>query len=124
MTKHYSFIVTTPDHGGADSMVKPAQLDEALLEAVDFGLLVPGETVRATIYERLETAHGIKREQIPEKLPAFHQALRELVGSVANVLERVIAKNLYSRLGLSFVKHEDWTLVDYVDHAKRSLRGD
>jgi hypothetical protein len=124
MTKHYSFIGTTPDHGGADSMVKPAQLDEALLEAVDFGLLVPGEIVRATIYERLETVYGIKREQIPEKLPVFHQALQELVRSAAKVIERVIAKNLYSRLGQSFVNHENWTLVDYVDHAKRSLRGD
>jgi hypothetical protein len=124
MTKHYSFIVTTPDHGGAYSMVKPVQLDEALLEAVDFGLLVPGEIVRATIYERLETVYGIKREEIPEKLPVFHQALQELVRSVANVLERVIAKNLYSRLGQNFVNHENWTLVDHVDHAKRSLRGD
>jgi hypothetical protein len=115
--------MATPGQGEANSMVKLAQLDEALLEAVDFGLLVPGETVRATIYERLETVYGIKREEIPEKLPAFHQALRELVGSVANVLERVIAKNLYSRLGLSFVKHEDWTLVDYVDHAKKSAGG-
>jgi hypothetical protein len=53
MTKNYSFIVTTPDHGGACSMVKPVQLDEALLEAIDFGLLVPGEIVRATIYERV-----------------------------------------------------------------------
>jgi hypothetical protein len=36
----------------------------------------------------------------------------------------VIAKNLYSRLGQNFVNHENWTLVDHVDHAKRSLRGD
>jgi hypothetical protein len=118
MTKHYSFIVTTPDHGGAYSMVKPVQLDEALLEAVDFGLLVPGEIVRATIYERLETVYGIKREEIPEKLPVFHQALQELVRSVANVLERVIAKNLYTRLELDFTHHDGWTLVDYVNHAK------
>jgi hypothetical protein len=116
--------MATPSQGEANSMVKPAQLDEALLEAIDFGLAVPGEIVRETIYERLETVYGIKREQIPEKLPAFHQALQELVRSVAKVIERVIAKNLYSRLGQSFVNHENWTLVDYVDHAKRSLRGD
>jgi hypothetical protein len=124
MTKHYSFIGTTPDHGGAYSMVKPVQLDEALLEAVDFGLLVPGEIVRATIYERLETVYGIKREEISEKLPAFHQALQELVRSVANVLERVIAKNLYTRLGQRFVNHEDWTLIDYVGDLKRFAGGD
>lgn len=105
-------------------MVKLSRLDDALLEAVDFGLAVPGEIVRETIYERLETAYGIKRVEIPEKLPAFHQALRELVRSVANVMERVIAKNLYTRLGQSFVNHEDWTLIEYVADLKRSVGGD
>jgi hypothetical protein len=103
-------------------MARPVQLDEALLEAVDSGLLVPGEIVRETIYERLETVYGIKREEIPEKLPAFHQALLGLTRSVANVLERVIAKNLYTRLGLSFVNREDWSLVDYVNHVKERMR--
>jgi len=100
-------------------MAKPVQLDEALLEAIDSGLLVPGEIVRETIYERLETVYGIKREEIPEKLPAFHQALRDLTRSVADVMERLIARNLYSRLGLSFVNHENWSLIDYVNHARK-----
>jgi hypothetical protein len=99
-------------------MVKLSRLDEALLEAIDYGLAVPGKIVRETIYERLETTYGIKREEIPEKLPVFHQALQELVRSVANVLERVIAKNLYSRLELNFTHHDGWTLVDYVSYAK------
>jgi hypothetical protein len=103
-------------------MAKPVQLDEALLEAVDFGLLVPGEIVREAIYERLETVYGIKREQIPEKLPAFHQALQELVRSAAKVIERVITKNLYSRLELNFTHHDGWTIVDYVNHAKESKK--
>jgi len=103
-------------------MARPVQLDEALLKAIDSGLLVPGEIVRETIYERLETVYGIKREEIPEKLPAFHQALLELTRSVANVMERIIAKNLYSRLGLSFVSREDWTLIDYVSHVKERMR--
>jgi len=116
--------MATPDKGGTYSMAKLFRLDEALLEAIDFGLAVPGKIVRETIYERLETAYGIKREEIPGKLPVFHQALQELLRSVANVLERVIAKNLYIRLGQSFVNHEDWTLVDYVNDVKRSVRGD
>jgi len=105
-------------------MVKLSRLDEALLEAVDFGLAVPGEIVRETIYERLETVYGIRREEVPEKLPVFHKALQELVRSVADVLERVIARDLYTRLGQSFVNHENWTLVEYVNDVKRSVRGD
>jgi hypothetical protein len=102
---------------------KPVQLDEALLEAIDYGLLVPGEIVRETIYERLETVYAVKREEIPQKLSVFDQALRELTRSVANVMERLIAKNFYSRLGLSFVSHEDWSLIDYVNYAKEMMKG-
>jgi hypothetical protein len=114
--------MATPDEGGSYSMVKLSRLDEALLEAIDFGLAVPGEIVRETIYERLETVYGIKREEVPEKLPVFHQALQELVRSVADVMERVIAKSLYSRLGLNFTQRDSWTIVDYVNHAKEAKR--
>jgi hypothetical protein len=103
-------------------MAKSLRLDEALLEAIDSGLLVPGEIVRETIFERLETVYGIKREEIPQKLPAFHEALLELTRSVANVMERVIARYLYSSLDLSFVNREDWSIIDYVNHAKEMMR--
>jgi len=90
----------------------------ALVEAVDYGLLAPGEIVRATICEHIERRYHIKREQIPEKLDAFHKALQELMGTGANVVRRLIAKNLYRRLGLDFKEHENWTLLDYVAHAQ------
>jgi len=38
-------------------------------------------------------------------------------------MEKFIVRNLYRRLGLSFEKHDGWTLVDYVNHAKASARG-
>jgi hypothetical protein len=98
------------------------ELREALLHAVDEALLVPGEIVRTTIYERIETTYEIKRQGIPEKLEAFDSALRELLGAGSPVMERLIAKNLFSRLGLNFTRHDGWTLVDYVNHAKRAKR--
>jgi len=103
-------------------MVQRAELREALLEAVDHGLLVPGEIVRAAIYARIENSYELKREEIPEKLEAFHRALEDLLGKGVTVMEKLIAKNLYSRLGLNFVEHANWTLVDYVNHAKRVER--
>ena len=101
-------------------MTQRAELRKALLEAVDHGLQVPGEIVRAAIYDRIEKSYGLKREEIPERLEAFHNALEDLLGRSAKVMERVIAKSLYSRLELNFTAHDSWTLVDYVDHAERS----
>jgi hypothetical protein len=100
-------------------LAQRASLGEALLEAVDYGLVVPGEIVRAAIYDRIEKSYGLKREEIPEKLEAFHGALEDLLGKGAKVMERLIAKNLYSRLGLNFTEHANWSIVEYVNHARR-----
>ena len=101
---------------------QPANLEKILLEAVDEGLLVPGEIVRAAIYERLERSYQIKREEIPEKLETFHRALKDLLGAGDKVMEKLIAKSLYRRLKLNFTQHDGWTIIDYVNHAKETKR--
>jgi hypothetical protein len=101
-------------------MGESSDLGKVLLEAVDEGLLVPGEIVRAAVYERLERSYQIKQGEIPERLEAFHQALQDLLGVGDKVMEKLIAKNLYRRLKLNFTEHNGWTLVDYVNHVKGS----
>ena len=93
---------------------------DVLLQSIDDGLLVPGEIVRAAIYNRVERSYQTRREEIPEKLELFHKALRDLLAAGGEVLERLIAKNLYRRLDLNFNQHENWTLLDYVDEAKKA----
>ena len=99
-------------------MREPAVFRDALPEAVDCGLMVLGEIVRQAIYERIEKDHGLKRTEIPERLEAFHTALGSMLGVSAKTVEKLIAKNLYQRLGLNFTPHNDWTLADYVNHAR------
>jgi hypothetical protein len=93
---------------------------KALAEATDYGLLALGEIVRATIYERIERNYQVKRDEISEKLEVFHKALQGLLGAGAKVIEKQIAKNLYSQLDLNFIERADWTIVEYFDHAKKA----
>jgi len=99
------------------------QFDSAVLETVDEGLRILGEAVKPAIYYHLETHHKVNREEIPEKLETFHKALEGLFGFGAKPIEKLIAKKLYSKLGLSFEPHEDWTLIDYVKDAKKAKGG-
>jgi len=101
-------------------MTESSGLKEALLHAIDDGLAVPGEIVRTAIYDRIERSYQLRREEIPDHLETFHKAFQDLLGASAKVMEKIIAKNLYGRLKLSFTEHDGWTLVDYVNHAKRS----
>ena len=93
-----------------------------LVQAVDYGLLALGETVRETIYHRMQATRGVGREEIPEKLQSFHEALREMLGTGAKVIEKLIAKNFYRRLGVSFTENKSWTLVDYVTNTRKAER--
>jgi len=84
---------------------------------------VLGESVRGSIYYHLERSYGIRRDKIPERLEAFHQALRGLLGEGARTVEALIAKSLHGQLGLEFKGQPNSTLVEYVDRA-RKLAGD
>jgi len=103
-----------------DSRKVSERFDSAVLEAVDYGLAVLGETVRQAIYSHIGMKYQVKREEIPEKLDVFCRASGGLFGAGAKVVEKLIARRLYSKLGLSFEEHENWTLVEYVNHAKKA----
>ena len=83
-------------------------------------MLALGEIVRETIYQRIERTHQVKREEIPEKLDTFHEALQVVLGGPVKVVERLIAKDFYGRLGLNFTAHNDWTIVEYFDNTKKA----
>lgn len=102
-------------------VAESARLGDALLQATDQGLLALGEIARESVYNRIEKNHGVRREEISQKVDIFHKALVDLLGAGGSVIERLIAKNLYSTLGLNFRYHEDWTLVTYFNYAKAEL---
>lgn len=93
-----------------------------MLSAIDKGPLVLGEGVKHAIYYHVERKHQLRREEIPEKIESFHKALQSLLGAGAEVLEKLIAKALYDRLGLNFEEREGWTLVDYVIQGEKSRK--
>ena len=97
------------------------EFNAILLSALDDALLALGEIVRKTIYECLETRNQVRRDQMLEKLQAFQQGLHELLGEGAVVIEKQAMKNLYHRLRLDFVEHNNWTLVEYVHDAKKRV---
>jgi hypothetical protein len=98
--------------------------DKLLLEAVDEGLSSLGESSKQAIYFHLEKTFSIKKQQIPEKIADFAQAIHRIFGLGANFLEILIIKRLYEKIGVVFelVDAEELALAKYVTVAKRTLR--
>jgi hypothetical protein len=91
------------------------RLKKTLLESVDEGFLSLGETMREVLYQYIQSKYQLEREEIPDHLETFHQALQNF-NAGSKVMEKLIAKNLYTRLGLNFTERADWTLIYYVNN--------
>jgi len=105
---------------------KPQGIEEfrkALLEAVNDCLLVIGESLGEALLYHIEKNFGIRRQDIPERLEAFHEAMKLLLDEGATVIDILVTKRLYDRLGLNYERHENWTIVDYVNYAVNAKRG-
>ena len=94
------------------------RLQNTLLQSVDKGFFALGVTVREALYQCINRNYQLRREKIPDHLETFHQALHNL-GAGAKIMEKLIARNLYTKLGLNFTEHANCTLVDIVNHARR-----
>lgn len=98
-----------------------ATFEKHLKSAMDDGLAVLGESVRDVIYYYIERDRGLARQEFPGRFTELHEYLRDVFGGGAKIIEKLIAKNLYDRLGLAFEEQDDWTLPDYVNQAKRRV---
>jgi len=94
-------------------------LRQILLEAVDEGLLILGESSRRAIYFHLQNKFSLSREDIPDKPDLFTESLRKIFGAGAKVIEEAIAKSLCDKLGIEYKGKKNACFVDYLNDARR-----
>jgi len=93
--------------------------DRVLLDCVDEALSVLGNEPKQAVYQFLVTINSLEREHIPEKVGEFSAGLRKALGGAAKVMERLILKKLFQRVGGTFREVPDLEFTDYVMDAKR-----
>jgi len=96
--------------------------EELLVEAVDDGLSVLGDSAKQSIYYHLEKSFNVKKEEIPGRMTAFTQAIENIFGVGANFIEILIMKKLNEKVGGSFKCNESEGLNIYVSKAKRVFK--
>jgi hypothetical protein len=81
---------------------KTMSFEELLLEAIDEGLSLLGESPKAAIYFHLEKTFSIKRQDIPYKIEEFTNAIERMFGVGAKIVEIRIMKILFKKVGCTF----------------------
>lgn len=107
-----------------DVIVKRMEtLDVLLLDAIDETLTsIFREAGTTFIYNYLTNNANLKREEIAEKPEVFSANFRVLLSSGAQVIEKVILENLYSKLDLKFVEKGGYEFSDYIKELKEKPR--
>jgi hypothetical protein len=96
---------------------------DILLEAIDKSFLSLGEPVRTSIYRYLENS-GIKKSEIPFRIPDFQNALEKLFGVGTRHLEILVIKNLHEKIKITYKEDMprwivlDLTFQEYIRHVK------
>ncbi|UCC33881.1 MAG: hypothetical protein JSW53_02445 [Candidatus Bathyarchaeota archaeon] len=78
------------------------EFKELLREVVDESLSILGDSAKQAIYFSLEREYEIEKEEIPDKIEGFTNAIEEIFGMGAKLLQIQIMKRLYQTIGLDF----------------------
>ena len=89
-----------------------------LIEAVDHGLRILGESSRKAILYHLERDYSVTKRKVPEHPEAFRKGLESIFGAGSLVIERSILKYLYSKLGLKLEENRNCRFIDSLNRAK------
>jgi adenylyl- and sulfurtransferase ThiI len=101
-----------------------SDFEEILLEAIDEGLSSLGESSKWAIYFHLEKNFKIEKQQIPQKIQDFAEALEEIFGVGANFLEILIMKRLYEKIGVTveWPESKEFTFSEFLLMARRAFQ--
>jgi len=97
-----------------------------LAEAVDEALSSLGDSSKQAIYFHLEKNFAIKKQDIPNKIEEFTNAIERIFGHGAKILEIQIMSNLYEKAGKDFEyfpENEDLLFIRYVNAAREQMQG-
>lgn len=108
----------------ADSNAPLGHFDEVLLDSVDYVVkMVLGEFAAGTIYQYLEKRRELKRDEIPSRVADFSIGLNQLLGqSSAHMLEKLMIKQLCSKLEMEYDLPSDFNFEIYVHGLKDRFR--
>jgi hypothetical protein len=73
-----------------------------LLDSIDEALSTLGENSKKAIYFHLETKFGISRQDIPERISDFSEAIEQIFGLAAQQIEILIMKCLNQQVTCTY----------------------
>jgi hypothetical protein len=75
-------------------------VEDVLLEAVERGLHLLGESAAQVIFYNLDTRYSLSKPEIPRKPERFVKALGDMFGDGAETIEKLVVRAVCTKFGL------------------------
>jgi len=100
-----------------------SQSDSKIIEAVDESLASFGESARQVVYFQLKNSYHMTKQDIPNKIEEFAEALEAMFGVGARLIEMKIIEALHAKAeGFTlFPSAEDLMFKEYVENIRSYL---
>jgi hypothetical protein len=102
---------------------KTQEFGEVLLESIDDSLLILGEEPKNAVYQYLSTIQSLEKKDIPDHLEDFQSGLKSALGGAARVVERLILRKLFQKIGSTFKESSEYEFAEHVNEARRRFEG-
>jgi hypothetical protein len=99
-----------------------SRFKQALLEAVDEGLLILGESSRKAIYFHLKNMCSLTREDVPNRPDVFVSGLERIFGAGSKAIEKSIVESLYRKLGIKYEEKKKCSFLDHLNYAMEIIQ--
>jgi len=96
--------------------------DEVKLAIDDTISAVVGRQVLNAVYDHLKEHYDVTESEVPYRLDTLFDTLEGTFGfKGALTISRVIARRVYTRMGLRFIELPNYRVQDYLEQAKKEL---
>ena len=98
--------------------------EKILLNAIDEEFSSLGETCQKIIYYYLKNEYNIDRQEIPQNIKEFSQAIESMFKDGAKILQIRIMENLFRKMGYinqSIYDKETLDFVEFVESTKATM---
>jgi hypothetical protein len=96
----------------------------SLMDSVDESLSTLGCSAKRAIYFHLERSYRVKKTEIPERIEDFANAIEDIFGDGAKLIEIQIMRKLYEKTGYDFLNYphsDDLSFVEYLQAQDNSM---
>ena len=95
---------------------KTDNFEQLFLESIDEGFSLLGESAKYVVYSHLEKTFKINKQDIPNKIEKFIDAIESIFGPGAKIIEIQIMKSLFKKVSCSIKHYPEQNNLEFSEY--------